>query len=180
LDKRERIVAVIEGKSAAGKSSLAGLLKEKFSCDVISMDSFFLRPEQRTPERLAEPGGNIDYERFGEEVLRLLKYGGSFSYRPYDCKTGKLIEPVGVDPSPLVVIEGVYSMHPVFTEAFDIYDVSVFLGIDSDDQRRRLFERNPNLLERFINEWIPMENRYFEHFRIPEKCDFLLDCEKIV
>lgn len=32
-------------------------------------DDFFLRPEQRTPERLAEPGGNLDRERMKSEVI---------------------------------------------------------------------------------------------------------------
>jgi len=177
LAKKEHIVAAIDGKSGAGKSSLAKLLKETFSCDVISMDHFFLRPAQRTAERLSTPGGNIDFERFGEEVLKPLKNGEPFIYRPYDCKTGKPGGSVDVNPKPLVVIEGVYSMHPIFTEAFGAYDVSVFLDIDSDDQRRRLYERNPDMLERFISEWIPMENMYFEHFRIPEKCDLVFECE---
>ena len=177
LAKREHIVAAIDGKSGAGKSSLADLLKETFSCDVISMDHFFLRPAQRTEKRLAQPGGNIDYERFGEEVIKPLKTGKPFIYRPYDCKTGKLSKPLNVNPNPLVVIEGVYSMHPIFTEVFGAYDVSVFLDIDSDNQHRRLYERNPDMLERFISEWIPMENKYFEHFRIPEQCDLVFECE---
>jgi hypothetical protein len=33
------------------------------------MDDFFLRIEQRTPERMTEVGGNVDYERFLETVL---------------------------------------------------------------------------------------------------------------
>jgi uridine kinase len=136
------------------------------------MDSFFLRPEQRTAERLAQPGGNIDYERFSEEVLEPLKSGEPFVYRPYDCSTMELVEPVSVSSKPLAVVEGVYSLHPRFD---GVYDISVFLSLDKAEQLRRLTERNPNLLERFVNEWIPMEDKYFKHFRIPEKCDFVFD-----
>ena len=49
------------------------------------MDHFFLRPEQRTPERLRTPGENVDHERFLEEVLCPLRAGRVFWYRPFDC-----------------------------------------------------------------------------------------------
>ena len=175
IQHKESVIVAIDGKSAAGKTALGDLLKETYSCNVISMDSFFLRPSLMTPERFAEPGGNIDYERFFEEVITPLKSGKPFAYRPYDCKTAELTAPINVDPGPLSVIEGVYSMHPDF---IGMYDITVFMTIDKDFQLRRLQERNPQLLKRFINSWIPMENMYFEHFRIPEKCDFIFDCEE--
>jgi uridine kinase len=156
--------------SAAGKSTLAEQIKRtsKHSCNVFHMDDFFLQPFQRTPDRLSEPGGNIDYERFDEEIITPLRAGISFSYRSYDCRSQKLSAPILVDPSPVSVIEGVYSLHPRFSDA---YDIKVFLGITADEQRRRLFERNPNLFDRFVHEWIPMENKYFEYFSIPDICD---------
>lgn len=33
------------------------------------MDDYYLRMEQRTPERYAAPGENVDHERFLEQVL---------------------------------------------------------------------------------------------------------------
>ena len=183
---KEHVIVAIDGMSAAGKSSLASLLRETYVCNVISMDFFFLRPVQRTPERLAEPGGNIDYERFLKEVARPLNAGEAFCYRPYDCKIGELTDSVSVCLNRLTVVEGVYSMHPYFNCAGDggsggrgLYDVSVFLSIDDVSQQRRLKERSPYLLERFVNEWIPMENTYFEHFRILEKCDLLFDSKEV-
>ena len=178
LGSKERVVVAVDGMSGAGKSSLAELLKDTYSCNVISMDHFFLRPEQRTTERLAEPGGNIDYERFNEQVLAPLMPGKPFAYRPYDCGTLTLSEPVNVDLNPITVIEGVYSMHPSFANAhgiYDAYDTSVFLEIEEDVQRQRLLKRSPHLYERFINEWIPMENMYFERFKIPDKCELRFD-----
>jgi len=185
LTQKEHVIIAIEGNSGAGKSSLAELLRNTYSCNLISMDSFFLRLEQRTPERLSEPGGNIDYERFGSEVLKSLKMGDNFVYRPYDCKIMQLTDPVHFKHTRLTVVEGVYSMHPYFTricearavtvETSALYDISVFLKVNEDEQLRRLRERNPVLLERFINEWIPIENRYFEHFKISQNCDYIFD-----
>ena len=51
------------------------------------MDDFFLRPEQRTPERFSEPGGNVDRERFLSEVLLPLRQGEAVDYRRFDCAT---------------------------------------------------------------------------------------------
>lgn len=59
----------IDGPCASGKSTLGQLLAGVYGCPLIRMDDFFLRPEQRSPERLAQPGGNVDYERFSREVL---------------------------------------------------------------------------------------------------------------
>jgi uridine kinase len=167
-----KLIVAIDGNSAAGKSSLAARLKEQTACNVIHMDDFFLRPHQRTPERLNEPGGNIDYERFCEEVAGPLKAGEPFTYRPYNCQTGEFSAPVAVARNPLTVVEGVYSLHPRFA---GIYGLTVFLRVSEAEQRRRLQERSPDLYDRFINEWIPMENVYFETFRIAELCDVRFD-----
>jgi len=178
-DIKERVVIAIDGNSTAGKSSLAALLKGSFSCSVISMDHFFLKPYQRTPERLSQPGGNIDHDRFIDQVITPLKTGESFIYYPYDCKLDKQGGPVTVDNDTLIVIEGVYSMHPLFFNDRNIqciYDITVFLQIEEAEQKRRLLLRNKFLYERFINEWIPMENKYFEFYKIAEKCDFIVSC----
>ena len=177
LKANEQVVVTIDGMSAAGKSSLAALLKEAYGCYVISLDSFFLRSEQRTPERLAKPGGNIDYERFLEEVLMPLRAGAPFAYRPFDCSVMDFSDPIYVDKHPLTILEGVYSMHPYFAQSCNsnaVNDISVFLKIDEATQHDRLIKRNPALFDRFINEWIPMENTYFEHFNVAEKCNFVL------
>lgn len=169
---QKTVTVAIDGNSAAGKSSFVALLKSIYSCNVFTMDDFFLRPSQRTPNRLSEPGGNIDYERFCEEVLAPLKSGEAFTYRPYSCRTGELTAPVSVTPNPINVIEGVYSLHPRFDGE---YDVKVFMGLSEEQQRRRLLERNPNLYDRFVCEWLPMEKMYFEQMKIPDKCDFVFD-----
>lgn len=47
------------------------------------MDDFFLRIEQRTPERMTEVGGNVDYERFLETVLFPVSAKKSVIYQPF-------------------------------------------------------------------------------------------------
>lgn len=172
IKNRKSITIAIEGNSGAGKSSLAGYISSIYDSNLIHMDNFFLRPEQKTEDRLNEVGGNIDYERFNREVIKGLKSNLEFEYQTYDCKTLKLDDVHRVKPKMLNIIEGVYSMHPLF---IDIYDLKIFLEIDEKTQVERILKRNGELmLSRFINEWIPMENKYFREMNIRDKSDTIL------
>lgn len=171
-DARPFIVA-IEGGSASGKTTLAKLLGELYDCTVFHMDDFFLRPEQRTTARRAEVGGNVDRERFLEEVLQPLRTGKPICYRRFDCTTQTLLPPETVTPTPLTVIEGAYSMHP---DLASYYDLSLFLEISPNHQKERILKRNPSpWAERFFEEWIPMEQMYFEHMNVKARCTLSLD-----
>ena len=163
LEYEGKLIIGIDGKCTSGKSTLTGELAKLYDCNVFHMDDFFLRPEQRTSARFAEIGGNVDYERFAEEVLRPLKAGASFSYRPFNCSSFTLDQPVSVQPKKLNIIEGTYSHHPYFGNP---YDLKVLLTVEDDVQRQRVLERPAFLHARFFNEWIPMENRYFENRKI--------------
>ena len=71
-ESNSRLIA-IDGRCASGKTSISTELQNQLDCNIIHMDHFFLRPEQRTPERLNIPGENVDHERFSTEVLISLK-----------------------------------------------------------------------------------------------------------
>lgn len=171
LAEKEQVLMAIDGPCAAGKTTLAGKLKEKYDCTVIPMDEFFLRPSQRTQERLQEPGGNVDYERFYEDVLLPLAAGGTFSYRPYSCRNQALADPVTVSAKRLIVVEGTYSTHPYFKSP---YDLTVFLTVDPQTQIQRIGLREEWKQEMFHKVWIPMEQTYFQHFAIQERCDLMI------
>lgn len=180
LARGERVVVIIDGMAASGKTTLAASLSERYSCNVIPMDLFFLRPEQRTPERLAAPGGNIDYERFATEVASPLRSGEAFSYRPYDCSVRLLSEPINITPAQLTVVEGVYSLYCMCLRDTNAPGgnaccIKVFMKLSEAMQRERLMNRDPELFERFQREWLPMEHMYFEHFDIQGKCDYVLE-----
>lgn len=170
--KQGRVTLAIEGGSGSGKTTLGNLLSQIYNCTVFHMDDFFLRPEQRTPERFAEPGGNVDRERFLSEVLMPIHNNETVMYRRFDCGTFTILSPEAKEPSALNVIEGAYSMHP---ELAKYYDSSVFLDITPELQKARITKRNsPELAKRFFAEWIPMEHRYFECMNIKEKCDIVI------
>lgn len=169
LKEKESILIAIDGRCASGKTTLAAGLRERAGCGVIHMDDFFLRPEQRTPERLARPGENVDWERFLEEVLWPLRRGIDVVYRPYDCRTQSMGDPITLERSAVVVVEGSYSCHP---ELWESYDLHVFLDVDPEEQLRRIRARNgAQGVQMFLDRWIPLEERYFQAFSIPQRCE---------
>lgn len=170
--QKDRVLIAIDGRSGSGKTTLAQRLAEQYQANLYHMDDFFLQPYQRTPERLAEVGGNVDYERFQKEVLTPLLAGQEFTYGIFDCKQQKITEQRQGGTAQVHIIEGSYSQHPYFGQH---YDMTICLDIDAREQEERIRRRNGEaMLSRFVEEWIPKENAYLEKFRIMETCDFYI------
>ncbi|WP_271813543.1 uridine kinase family protein [Clostridium beijerinckii] len=177
LKDNEKLVIAIDGRCGGGKSSLGAMLAEWFDCSLFHMDDFFLPPRMKTKERLAEPGGNVHYERFQEEILNPLKNNESAVYRKYLCNKGELSQPIKVEPKNLTIVEGSYSLHPTLK---DYYDYKIFITIDPKVQHERILKRNgEEKLQDFINKWIPLEEHYFTELDIENKCDIILDTTNI-
>lgn len=169
LEKPNLIVA-IDGRCASGKSTLAGLLQKELNCNLIHMDDFFLRPEQRTPERLATPGENIDHERFLSEVLTPLCEGKEFSYRPFNCSKMALDSEVFVPLNSITIVEGSYSCNK---SLWDCYDLRLFISVEKSEQLRRIIKRDGEEYSKvFLSKWIPLEESYFSAYDIANRCDY--------
>ena len=175
LQTKETIIVSIDGNCTSGKTTLAKQLAEIYDCNVFHMDDFFLRPEQRTAQRLSAPGENVDHERFLEEVLLPCRRGETVHYQPWDCHTQSLCPTADIPPAPLTIVEGAYSCHPALREH---YDLTVYLSISPALQCRRIEKRNtPEFQQRFFDTWIPLEQRYFDAFDIPGHCDIRLEAD---
>lgn len=166
------LLIALDGRCAAGKTTLANRLAEQYGWGVIHLDDFFLQPAQRTSQRLAEPGGNLDRERLISEVLLPLTRHRPGVYRVFDCRTmGFAAVPRPLPAAPVVLLEGSYACHP---DLRPLCGLHVFLTVDPGEQLRRLTARNPARLQDFGTRWIPMEEQYFRYFHIPETCDLTL------
>lgn len=166
------LLIALDGRCAAGKTTLANRLAEQYGWGVIHLDDFFLQPAQRTSQRLAEPGGNLDRERLISEVLLPLTRHRPGVYRVFDCRTmGFAAVPRPLPAAPVVLLEGSYVCHP---DLRPLCGLHVFLTVDPGEQLRRLTARNPARLQDFRTRWIPMEEQYFRYFHIPETCDLTL------
>lgn len=174
LVKREKpSIIAIDGMCGSGKSHTADLLISRYECNVFRMDDYFLPLDMRTDKRLSEPGGNVHYERFKEEILDPLKDNKTVIYRPYICGLWKYDEPRTVEFKHLSIIEGSYSMHPYLRET---YDLKIFIEVNDEEQLNRISNRKEkNNLQYFIEKWIPMENRYFRELKIKDLSDIVLD-----
>ncbi len=173
-ESEEQVIISIEGGAGSGKTTLAAALQKALGGNVYHMDDFFLPPALRTAERLAEPGGNVDYDRFYGEVVEGIFSDEYFEYGVMDCSVGKITRQRVAHPTDLHIVEGVYSAHPYYEE---IYTLRVFVDVDEETQRARILERGEERAKRFFAEWIPMENRYFEAFSVREKSDVVLRCD---
>jgi uridine kinase len=170
--KNDKVILAIDGRSGSGKTTLGELLKAAYKCNVIHMDDFFLRPEQRTKERYNEAGGNVDRERFLAEVLIPLSRGESFTYRPFNCAEMDFGDPVSVIPTELTVIEGAYSTHP---DLSSYYNIKVFLDVTKEEQETRIFMRGEEKAKAFFEKWIPLEEKYIKELSVMERCDIRLN-----
>lgn len=169
-------IIAIDGNAGAGKSTLADLISKVYDCNIVHMDHFFLPQSKRSPNRLCEVGGSIDYERFYDEVISRIFQKQGFSYRIFDCHKMDFCSSIRVDPLKMTVVEGSYSLHPHFG---DIYDLKVFLAADPQTQKSRILNRSgAEMLEKFVTLWIPKENEYFRKLYISEKCDCIFECPK--
>ncbi len=168
----QSIIIALDGRCASGKTTMAATLSQIYDCNVFHMDDFFLRPVQRTAERLSQPGENIDHERFWEEILHPLSEGRAVCYRKYNCARQALEPPITAPQKRLHIIEGVYSLHP---RLFASYDLTVLADTTKEVQRERILRRNsPEMAEKFFSVWIPMEEAYFLKENIREKVNLIL------
>lgn len=172
LNAQPFVRIAIDGRCGAGKSTLGRWLQQIYDANLVHMDDFFLPMDRKTPQRMAEPGGNIDHERFACEIASQPKCA-PITYHPFDCSTQRLGEAIHCAPKPLTIVEGSYAQHPTLKGD---YDLTVFLSIDPKIQLERLRQRcGEEMLARFIDEWIPMEEQYFEYFSIREHSDLVFE-----
>ena len=174
INKNKRLLVIgIDGPCASGKTTIAAKLEKKLGAQVIHTDDFFLPLELKTPERISQPGGNIHYERFSQEIANGIESDKPFEYGVYRCCEGRIAEKKTVNSKGIIVVEGSYSLHPLM--GVD-YALRVFVEAPLEIRLERILERNgKEKLEEFKEKWIPLENKYFEHFGIKEKCDIVIE-----
>lgn len=172
------LTVAIDGRCAAGKSTAAAMLGKTLGAPIVHTDDFFLPANMRTSERLREPGGNLDRERFMREVLPHVNSGKYFEYRRYDCKSGTFEKPLGIAATDIIIVEGAYSMHPSFG---DYADLCVFFDIEHEAQCERILKRNgAAALEIFKNKWIPLEESYFMSTHTNERADMIYKSKAVI
>ena len=163
----ERMLITVDGPCASGKTTLARKLSEAFDAAVVHTDEYVIPHAQKTPERLAVPGGNCDAERLVREVCAPWKAGKTVLYRRYDCRADRLLPEERLPDGRMLILEGSYSNLPAIRQYADI---RVFVGASWEIREERLKKReSAQYLQMFYDRWIPLENRYFEAYGLPDR-----------
>ena len=166
----------LDGRCAAGKTTLAAEIQAAMACNVVHMDDFYLPFAQRTEEIMARPGGNMDFGRLCREVLDPLANGKDAVYRPYDCHADRLLPEQRLNAALPTIVEGSYSCHPIVRP---YYDLCVFLDVSPECQNLRLLGRDPAAVEMFQRVWIPREEAYFTAYQVRSCCDLCISGEAL-
>ena len=165
-------IIALDGRCASGKTTTAEYLSTVIDADIIKMDDFFLPPSKRIASRMQEPGGNVDYERFNDDVITNIHDSSGFQYKKYNFNMNTLNEIKAIGSRPFRIVEGSYSTHPYFG---NYADITVFIDIDPCTQLNRIIKRNgKEMAVIFKNKWIPLEEKYFNAFDIKKKADIIL------
>lgn len=170
LKNKDSFILAIDGKCGSGKSTLGKELQDIFGGNLFHMDDFYLPLEMRTKDRLSQPGGNVDFERFLETVLIPLSKGLDVHYKKFNCSKMDFDSEEIIPYHNVNIIEGSYSLRP---ELVDYYTDIIVLNINEELQLERLMKRNPENIDAFKEKWIPLENRYFEYYHIYEKYEVI-------
>ena len=136
---------------------------------MLHADDFFLNDKQK--EKEIPIGEYIDQDRI-DKLLTDIKTNNTVTYQKYDCTNKCYLDVVMEDVKDIVILEGVYSYNSLLSKHFNYL---VFIHIDKDIQDSRLLKRSsPFIYNKFITEWIPRENEYFDYFEILEKSDIII------
>ena len=166
-------ILAIDGRCGSGKSTLGKLISEVYHCPLIHMDDFYLPKEMRTEDRYNEPGGNVHYERFEDEVYLNILKGEDFKYGVFSHKVMGVYTYNEVKASERYVIEGSYSFHPQLRKYSDF---KVFLTQNKESQKQRIIKRNgEEIWKMFESKWIPLEELYFSSEDLESIANVVID-----
>ena len=164
--RSDRILVMIDGPCATGKTTLADKLADVFEAAVVHTDDFVIPHARKTKERLSVPGGNCDSGRLVQEVAAPWKQGRTVAFRAYDCREDRLLPEKTLPDGRLLILEGSYCSLPAIRQ---YADVRIFLTAPWETRLERLRKReSPQSLQMFHDRWIPLEDRYFEAFGLPD------------
>ena len=168
-----RLLITLDGPCVSGKTTLARKLARVFLGEVVHTDDFVIPHALKTPERLAVPGGNCDAERLAKEVVIPFKNGAPVRYRKYDCRKDVLLPEEQLPDSRILILEGSYCNLPGIR---DHADVRLFLDTPWEIREARLLARESAAsMRQFRDRWIPLENAYFEAYRLPDEGVILIN-----
>jgi len=178
------LVVAIDGRSGAGKSTVARHLAGELHAALIPCDDFFAADipasgwDARSPAQRATDA--LDWRRLRSEVIEPLRTGAVARWFPFDFAAGVRADgtyamrtvPTEQVPRPVVLLDGAYSARP---ELADIMDYAILVEAPELWRRSRLAARErPQFLAEWHARWDAAEEYYFTRVRPPSTFDLVL------
>ena len=162
-------VVALDGRSASGKSTVAGVLAAELDVAMVDCDDFYAGGslaewQARSPAEKAD--WCIDWRRLRAEAVEPLLAGRTATWRPFDWDAGHGLADhwTARKPGPVLVLDGAYSARP---ELADLVDLAVLVALEDDgERRRRLRARDGNDdVAAWQAVWDEAEDHYFRSVR---------------
>jgi uridine kinase len=170
------VLVALDGRSAAGKSTLAQQVAARTAALVIDGDDFYRGGDDafwRACSPVEKVALVIDWRR-QRTLLTKLGRGEPARWQPYDWEAddGRRGAEVSVGPAAVVILDGAYSARP---ELADLFALRVLLDVPRPTRRERLLRREGEPYRAdWEARWGEAEDLYFEQLVPPESFDLVL------
>ena len=182
--RAQRLVVAIDGRSGAGKSTVAKAVARAIGAVIVPCDDFFAASvsnaewDRRTPEQRATEA--MDWRRLKREAIEPLRAGRPARWYAFDFPAGPRADgtyplrgiPTELASKPVVLLDGAYSARP---ELADVVDLSVLVEAAPRTREARLAAREAaDFLQQWHARWDLAEDYYFGQVRPPSAFDVVL------
>lgn len=171
------LVVSLDGGSGAGKSTLATEVASHLGAAVIQYDDFFDATitndewDSYTSEKKCRHC--INWQRMRNEALLPLIRGEKAQYHPFSFSSdnGLALYFVTIEPSEVIILEGIYSSLP---ELSDVVDLTVLVDVLPEIRRNRHNIREGTDDVEWHLRWDSAEDYYFSVLRPPASFDLIV------
>jgi uridine kinase len=156
-----RVVAV-DGRSGAGKTSLAAALAVRLDAAVVSLEGLY---------------GGWDGLEHGidllvSDVLRPLAAGQAARVPRYDWVAREWTEPLLLEPPEVLIVEGVGSGA---RRAAAFESLLVWLEVPAPTRKKRALDRDGETFAPYWDQWSAQEDQLLARERTPDRADIIIE-----
>lgn len=158
------LLIAVDGAAGSGKSTLAKNLAEQIDdSTLIHLDDFHDWNDD----------SNWTLSTFAERALKPLLAGLTSKHQRYDWPTDTLGEWFEIPAAGVAIVEGVTTLRPDLRK---FWNVSVWVDCPRELRLQRGIERDgEEMRSKWVDEWMPGEDRYISHDRPAEAATHWFD-----
>ncbi|KAF6137195.1 hypothetical protein GIB67_030959 [Kingdonia uniflora] len=167
----------VTGGTASGKTTVCDIIITQLHDQrviLVNQDSFYITFDEDTPQQVHKY--NFDHpDAFNTELLlscmEKLKLGEAVEIPNYDFKKHKMLPSRKVNPSDVIILEGILVLHE--PRVRDLMNMKIFVDTDSDLRLARRIQRDTvqrgRDIQSVLNQYAEFVKPSFEEFILPSK-----------